>query len=44
MVRILRWLANKLENFNNKVATAWNKWLGKIKMQIDEQYKYTYNL
>ena len=32
MVRILRWLANKLENFNNKVATAWNKWSGKIKM------------
>lgn len=32
MVRILRWLANKLENFNNKVAAAWNKWLGKIKM------------
>ena len=32
MVRILRWLADKLENFNNKVAAAWNKWLGKIKM------------
>ena len=32
MVRILRWLANKLENFNNMVATAWNNWLKKIKM------------
>lgn len=32
MVRILRYLATKLEQFNNKVATVWNKWLGKIKM------------
>jgi len=32
MVRILRYIANKLEQFNNKVATAWNKWLKKIKM------------
>ena len=32
MVRILRWLADKLENFNNKVANAWNNWLKKIKM------------
>lgn len=32
MVRILRWLANKLENFNNKVVNAWNNWLKKIKM------------
>lgn len=32
MVRILRWLANKLEQFNITVAKAWNKWLGKLKM------------
>ena len=32
MVRILRYLANKLENFNNKVAASWNKWIGKLKM------------
>lgn len=32
MVRILRYLANKLETFNNMVATVWNKWLSKIKM------------
>lgn len=32
MVRILRYIANKLEQFNNKVAAAWNKWLKKIKM------------
>lgn len=32
MVRILRYLANKIETFNNMVATAWNKWLSKIKM------------
>lgn len=32
MVRILRWLADKLENFNNKVANTWNNWLKKIKM------------
>ncbi len=31
MVRILRYLANKLELFNNKVAAEWNKWLSKIK-------------
>ena len=32
MVRILRYLANKLETFNNMIAAAWNKWLSKIKM------------
>lgn len=32
MVRILTWLTNKVKAFNNKVTTAWNKWLKKIKM------------
>jgi len=32
MVRILRWLANKLEKFNIAVAKAWNQWLAKLKM------------
>jgi hypothetical protein len=32
MVRILTWLIDKVKTFNNKVATAWNKWLKKIKM------------
>ena len=32
MVRILKWLTDKIKAFNNKVATAWNKWLKKIKM------------
>lgn len=32
MVRILRYIANKLEQFNNKVAKTWNQWLAKLKM------------
>lgn len=32
MVRILTWLTNKIKAFNNKVKTAYNKWLKKIKM------------
>lgn len=32
MVRILRYLANKLEIFNNKVVNKWNRMIGKLKM------------
>jgi len=32
MVRILRYIANKLEQFNIRVAKAWNQWLAKLKM------------
>ena len=32
MVRILRYIANKLEKFNIRVAKAWNQWLAKLKM------------
>ena len=32
MVRILRWLADKVEIFNNYISTKWNNWLKKIKM------------
>ena len=32
MVRILRYIANKLELFNIAVSKGWNKWLGKLKM------------
>ncbi len=32
MVRILRYIAIKLEKFNTAVAKGWNKWLGKLKM------------
>jgi hypothetical protein len=32
MVRILRYIANRLEKFNIAVAKGWNKWLGKLKM------------
>ena len=32
MVRILIWLANKVELFNRYISNKWNGWLKKIKM------------
>ena len=32
MVRILKYLANKIQAFNSKVVETWNNWLKKIKM------------
>lgn len=32
MVRILRYIAIKLEKFNVSVRKIWNNWLSKIKM------------
>ena len=32
MVRILKYITNKLEKFNIAVSKGWNNWLGKLKM------------